>query len=235
MFTIMRTVLSGLPLLAFPAFAAGDRLQTGITEVGPAAFFFTLAGAALLTLVFRNTANHLPRLFANRLGQLRMRAVLRKCRADVLQDFILPGAYGGLTRVDYALLTPGGILCIQSKHYSGIVFGAEDEPQWTNIDSVKHRRFLNPLVQNEGHLKALQKVVPDVPIFNLVVFTGAVEFSTPPPKNVLTVEQLADTIAGFLDGPCAIDDWQAVWMNVKAAALTDEDTRKDFQAQLGFG
>jgi hypothetical protein len=31
-----------------------------------------------------------------------------------------------------------------------------------------------------------------------------------------------------------VDDWDAAWMTIKAAALVDEETRKDFDAQLSF-
>jgi hypothetical protein len=234
MLRIARILLSAAPLLALPAFAAEGGFQTGITGVGPAKFFFTLAAAILLTLVFRSTANHLAGVVISKIGKLRIRAALKKSSPDILHDFILPGAYGGLTKVDHAVMTAGGVLCIQSKHYNGVVFGGEDDPQWTNIDGVKRRRFLNPLIQNEGRSRALRKVVPDVPVANLVVFTGSVEFTTPPPKNVIHVKQLEAYIARFVFGPSKIEDWNAVWLSVNAAAMTDEDTRKDFQAQLGF-
>ena len=220
--------------MALPAFAADGGFQTGITGVGPAKFIFTLAAAILLTLIFRSSANHLSRFLTAKIGRMRLRATLEKCSTDVLHDFILPGAYGGLTKIDHAILTAGGIICIQSKHYKGVVFGGEDEAQWTNIDSVNRRRFLNPLIQNEGRARTMRKVVPDVPVANLVIFTGSVEFTNPLPKNVIHVSQLESYIAKFVFGPSKIDDWHAVWMTVKAAAMTDEDTRKDFQAQLGF-
>jgi hypothetical protein len=223
-----------MPLLAMPAFAADGEFQTGITSVGPAKFIFALAAALFLTLIFRSSANHLARFVTAKMGQLRIRAALKKRSPDVLHDFILPGAYGGLAKLDHAILTAGGILCIQSKHYNGVVFGGEDEAQWTNVDSVNRQRFLNPLIQNEGRARALRKIVPDVPVANLIIFTGSVEFTTPPPKNVIHVDQLESFIAKYVFGPCKIDDWHAVWLTVNAAAMTDEDTRKDFQAQLGF-
>ncbi len=96
------------------------------------------------------------------------------------------------------------------------------------------RRFLNPVIQNEGRSRALRNAVPNVPVANLIVFTGSLEFTTPPPKNVIHVGQLESYIAKFVFGPCKIEDWDDVWLTVKAAAMTDEDTRKDFQAQLGF-
>lgn len=230
----LRSCLAIIPLIALPARAVDGPFQTGITGVGTAMLLFTLAAALLLTLIFRSTANHLARFVTARIGRWRVRSALAKRSPDVLHDFLLPGAYGGLAKIDHALLTAGGILCIQSKHCNGVVFGAEDEAQWTNVDGVKRRRFLNPLIQNEGRTRALQKVVPDVPVANLVIFTGSVEFTTPPPKNVIHIDELESYVARFVFGPSKIDDWHAVWMTVNAAAMTDEDSRKDFQAQVGF-
>jgi len=230
----IRTVLSSTPLVALPALAAEGGLQTGITSVGPALFLFTIAAALLLTLVFRSAANHLALYVTGLVGRWRIRSALRKRSPDVLHDFILPGAYGGLVRIDHAILTAGGILCIQAKHYNGIVFGAEDEAQWTNVDGVMRQRFLNPLIQNEGRRRALQKVVPDVPVANLVIFSGSVEFTSAPPRNVIHVRELESYVAKFVFGPSKIEDWDAVWLTVKAAALTDESTRKDLQAQISF-
>jgi hypothetical protein len=207
-------------------------MTTGITNIGPAAIFFTIAGALLLTLIFRSTASHIVGLVTSWIGTLRIRRALRRRSPDVLHDFILPGAYGGLTKIDHAILTAGGILCIQTKHYNGIVFGGEEEAQWTNVDGTIRRRFLNPLIQNEGRTRALQKIVPDVPVANLIVFTGNVEFPTQPPKNVIGVSQVDGYIAKFIFGPSKIKDWHAVWLTVNSAALTDEASRKDLQAQI---
>lgn len=232
MITHLRMAVSSLPLMAVPALAAESGSPTGITDVGPAAFLFTIAGALLLTLVFRKAASHVLQIVTARVGGMRIRRVLTARSADVLHNFILPGAFGGLVKIDHAILTAGGILCIQTKHYNGIVFGGEDEPQWTNVDGTQRRRFLNPLIQNEGRTRALQKVVPDVPVANLVVFTGRVDFPTPPPPNVIRVAQLDSYIAKFVFGPSKVKDWDAAWLTVKSAALTDEASRKDLQAQI---
>jgi hypothetical protein len=234
MLKIARILLSSLPLVALPTLAANSETLTGVNSNRPAMFMFTLAAALLLTLIFRSSANHLAQFIVARIGRRRIRRALAKCSPDVLHDFILPGAYGGLSKLDHAVLTAGGILCIQTKHYSGVVFGAADEPQWTNVDGVKRRRFLNPVIQNEGRARALRKVVADVPVANLVIFTGSVEFSSAPPQNVIHVRDLESYIAKYVFGPSKIDDWDAIWLTVKAAALTDVDTRKDFQAQIGF-
>jgi hypothetical protein len=109
-----------------------------------------------------------------------------------------------------------------------------EEPQWTNVDGVHRRKFLNPLIQNEGRTRALRNVVPDIPVDNLVVFTGDVQFTSPLQKNVVHVRDLDSYIAKFVFGPCKVRDWDATWMSIKAAVLLDEDSRKDFDAQLSF-
>ena len=105
MFVLVRLIASSLPLIALPALAAEPTLQTGITNVGPAAFIFTIAGALLLTLFFRSTAGHVVRIVTARIGAWRIRRALDSRSPDVLHDFILPGAYGGLTKIDHAMMT----------------------------------------------------------------------------------------------------------------------------------
>jgi hypothetical protein len=229
---------SAAALFVMPSIAADatadTEVVTGLTNTGIGVFIIAIAGTLLLTLMFRAAATQVARIVTSIIGKRRIHKILNARSPDLLVDFILPGAYGGLTHIDHAILTSGGILCIQTKHYNGIVFGGADEPQWTNVDGIRRRKFLNPLIQNEGRTKALQKVVPNVPVANLVVFTGTVQFTTPLEKNVIHVRDLNSYIAKFVFGPCKIQDWDAVWFTVKSAALTDEETRKDFRAQLSF-
>ncbi len=222
-----------LPSAAADATADAE-VAIGLSNTGIGLFIIAIAAALLLTLMFRASATHVARMVAEKIGKRKIHKILNARSPDLLEDFILPGAYGGLTHIDHAILTSGGILCIQTKHYNGIVFGGADEPQWTNVDGIHRRKFLNPLIQNEGRKKALQKVVPNVPVANLVVFTGAIQFTSPLEDNVIHVRDLDSYIAKFVFGPCKINDWDAVWLTVKSTALMDEESRKDFRAQLSF-
>lgn len=213
---------------------AAAETATGLSNFGPATVIIAIALVLLCSLMLRGTYIRMTYYLGRRAGQRRIREVLRRRSLAIQEDFILPGAYGGLTRVDYAVLTSGGVLCIQTRHCNGIVFGGDAEPQWQNVDGVRRKRFLNPLIQNTGRTKALQKVVPNVPVANLVVFTGNVEIKAVQARNVIHVRDLDSYIARFVFGPCRVKDWDAVWLTVKAAALTDEITRRDFRAQLSF-
>lgn len=234
--TVAVSLLAINPLYAVPGQAATEpMIATGLTNVGPALVVISAAAALLLTLMFRSSVTQLKRFITGKIGKRRVTKILAAKSTSVLDDFILPGAFGGLTRIDHAILTSGGIICIQTRHCNGIVFGDPDEPQWTNVDGVQRRKFLNPQIQNEGRTKALQLAVPSVPIANLVVFTGEVQFTSPLEKNVIHVRELESYIAKFVFGPSKIEDWDAVWLTVNAALLNDEASRKDFDAQLSLG
>jgi hypothetical protein len=223
--------------------AAGDALAavpgaveipTGLSNFGLAAAIITIACILLLALLFRGSAWKISRIVGELRGRRRLRRTLRRRSRDVLEDVILPGAYGGLTRIDYAILTSGGILCIRAKHCNGTVFGSDDDPQWKNVDGTNQHKFLNPAIQNAGRTRALQNIVPDVPVANLVVFTGSAQLAAPKVRNVIHVRDLDSYISKFVFGPCKIKDWDAVWLTVRSALLTDDDSRKDFRAQLSF-
>ena len=107
MFKPVRRIITSTPLVAIPAIAADNGMQTGITSIGPAMFLFTIAGALLLALVFRSAANHVTSFVTGKIGQFRIRSALTKRSPDVLHDFILPGAYGGLSKIDSAFSQRG--------------------------------------------------------------------------------------------------------------------------------
>ena len=235
MFRPVITLLTSLPLAALPTIAAEAEAPTGITSVGPTIFVFTIAGALLLTLVLRSASSYLARVVTTRVGRWRVRRTLDRLSTSVLHDFILPGAYGGLVRIEHAILAADGILCVQAKHCNGVVFGEADDAQWTNVDGVNRQRFLNPLIQSEGRRRALQNIVSEVPVAGVVVFTGAIEFMATLPNNVIHVRELESTIENLAFEPGLIDDLDALWLTMKAAARTDIDSRKDYAAQLSFG
>lgn len=216
------------------AAAAAAEIPTGASLSSLSAAVIVVACGLFLVLLLRGSTSGLTQAIGQRIARRRLRKILRRRSPDLLENLIIPGAYGGLTKIDCAVLTSGGILCIQTKHCKGIVFGSENEPQWKNVDGVRQRRFLNPVIQNAGRARALQKIVPDIPVASLVVFTGPAELTAPKVRNAIRVRDLDSYVAKFVFGPCRVKDWDGAWLTVKSAALTDEDSRRDFRAQLSF-
>ena len=105
-------------------------------------------------------------------------------------DLLLPSGQG-TTQVDHILVSPAGVFVIETKDMNGWVFGSPGQKRWTQSFAagrwsrrfgVKSKRFsfYNPLLQNEGHAKALAdlRVVERRLIRPIAVFVGDAELKT---------------------------------------------------------
>jgi restriction system protein len=104
----------------------------------------------------------------------------------LLNNITLPTA-DGTTQIDHVLVADTGIFVIETKHYSGWIFGDPKERQWTQSIYRKKSRFQNPLHQNYGHIKALQSLfdLPAEHFQSVVVFTSDAVFKTDLGPNVV--------------------------------------------------
>lgn len=177
--------------------------------------------------------------FINRMtgavSKRRLREALRCAQLESIENLVLPGSCGGLTRIDHAVLTSAGVVCIRSRHVNGTIFANANDPQWMVVDGVTQSQFLNPLIQNDGRVGAVRQVLPDMPVFNLVVFTGNTRFSVAPAANVIHVADLPAWLRQFQEQHESAQNHDDAWLTLRAAALTDEASLRDFEAQLSFG
>ncbi|WP_215143344.1 nuclease-related domain-containing protein [Exiguobacterium qingdaonense] len=64
------------------------------------------------------------------------------------------------TEVDVVFINQSGVHVIESKNYSGWIFGRARDQYWTQtLPRRKKHRFFNPIKQNELHLKAIERVL----------------------------------------------------------------------------
>lgn len=87
------------------------------------------------------------------------------------------------TEIDVVLLHPTGIYVIESKNYSGWIFGKADQRNWTVcLNRNTKERVPNPIRQNNGHISALMRVLdlPREAFVSLIVFSERCEFKRIP-------------------------------------------------------
>jgi hypothetical protein len=98
----------------------------------------------------------------------------------------------GTTQIDHVLVADTGIFVIETKHYSGWIYGGPNQSQWTQVIYKVKNKFQNPIRQNYGHLKTIQSLftLPDDNFVPLVVFTGNAEFKSDLGPNVFQLNQL---------------------------------------------
>ncbi len=83
---------------------------------------------------------------------------------------------GKSSQIDHILIKKTGIFVIETKNYSGQIYGGENQREWTQVlqyGKVKNQ-FYNPIMQNKTHIYALSKVlVLKDCYFSIIVFPQA--------------------------------------------------------------
>lgn len=92
----------------------------------------------------------------------------------------------GTTQIDHVFVSRYGIFVVETKNYSGWIFGDEHQATWTQKIFKSTNKFQNPLRQNFKHIKALESLtkLPSEAFQSVIVFVGGSEFKTTMPPNV---------------------------------------------------
>lgn len=112
---------------------------------------------------------------------------LNALRYQCFHDLYLPRPDAqGTTQIDHVVVSLNGIFVIETKNYSGWIFGTKTQKDWTQQIYKKKTPFKNPLHQNDLHLSALAAYLelPKDRFHSLVYFIGSTSFRTPMPDNV---------------------------------------------------
>lgn len=79
---------------------------------------------------------------------------------------------GKSSQVDHIVINPRGIFVIETKNYSGDIYGDDNRREWTQVlqyGKVKNKLY-NPVKQNATHVYKIKQIVGKVPVYSLVVF-----------------------------------------------------------------
>lgn len=100
-----------------------------------------------------------------------------------LFNVYIPKNDGTTTEIDMLLIHGSGIYVFESKNYSGWIFGNETQKYWTQTlpqgkgKAPQKNKFLNPIFQNKGHIKALRAFLDNeqLPVRSVIVFSERCE------------------------------------------------------------
>ena len=137
---------------------------------------------------------------AKRLGEAGERSVAFKLGKTipgeqyVLNNFMFRDKEGNSHQIDHILINRSAIWVVETKNYSGRIYGDEDRKEWTQVLAYGHKkeRFYNPVRQNWTHIYQLAEYLDlDRRLFrNVVVFAGDADIRYVASANVYTIEKL---------------------------------------------
>ena len=154
----------------------------------------------------------------------------------LMTNLYIPKADGSTTEIDLIMISNTGIYVIESKNYSGWIFGDEKNRNWTQtLQNKQKNRFFNPVWQNKGHISALKDVLGEEEklFVSYIVFSERCTLKkvnvTSPMVKVIKRNSLMSIIrADIEDRPVMLSDHQVdkIYYGLLQYALADEKTRK---------
>ena len=110
----------------------------------------------------------------------------------VINDLLFAVGKGQSCQIDHIYINKYGIWVIETKNYSGKIYGSVNDDEWTQVLAYggKENKFYNPIKQNQTHIYRLSQYLGVRRIFhNVVVFLSGADV-TAVEADVYTVRQL---------------------------------------------
>jgi hypothetical protein len=159
--------------------------------------FFAVIAVAIGRLVFARSPEKIGKY-----GEDAVSSALSRLDADVyhvMNDIMIPDGNGGTTQIDHVVFSPYGIFVIETKNYSGWIFGDVKSARWCSTHYGDRHYFQNPYRQNYKHICCLSSLMrlPRSLFISAVAFPGDCTVKTRdklPPSFTTSGGELRDFI-----------------------------------------
>jgi hypothetical protein len=102
----------------------------------------------------------------------------------------VPDGMGGYFHVDHLLLTPRGILILDTRRVPGLIFGGDQMSEWTVMARGRRFTFENPQPALYDRIAAVKAIVGDLPVEGRLLFSNVGKFTKGIPKWVLMLDSI---------------------------------------------
>lgn len=173
------------------------------------------------------------------IGERRVNAQLAQlCQTGdytLYKNLLLEVENGQLTEIDHLVVSQFGVFVIESKNYSGWIFGSEKQAKWSQQIYRKKTSFMNPLRQNYKHCLAVHRLLGVLSgVESVVVFNDSAEFKTTMPSNVVHLMSLTTYITNKKADQQAFvfTAHQLAVFNQKIQNVVQATTKADYKRHL---
>ncbi|MFW6024968.1 MAG: nuclease-related domain-containing protein [Candidatus Woesearchaeota archaeon] len=189
---------------------------------------FYILSFTILRILFR----HFRIKQSGKRGERKVKRILKKYKKDVfvMNDVMLP-LYDNYTQIDHLVIGDFGLIVIETKNHSGIIYGDKNAKKWVIKKNLFNKKdFYNPVKQNETHKKTVNYWLKhnhfNVPIDNLVVFTGNVTVKCKGRVPICSPKQLKRYINSYIKNPKTTVEKEAIYNYLKQINVTSKSAKK---------
>ena len=95
---------------------------------------------------------------------------------------------GGFIHIDHLLLTPRGVLVLDTRRVAGLIFGGDQMSDWTVMGRGHRYTFDNPQPALYDRIAAVKALVGEVPVEGRLLFSNVGKFTKGIPKWVVMLD-----------------------------------------------
>jgi hypothetical protein len=144
-----------------------------------------VSGAALLLL---GTGGYVAYgAYQRRSRRKGLLARLERIGYQAAHQVLVPDGMGGFIHIDHLLLTPRGVLLLDTRRVAGLIFGGDQMSDWT-VMGRRRFTFDNPQPALYDRIAAVKALVGDVPVEGRLLFSNLGRFTKGKPKYVMMLD-----------------------------------------------
>jgi hypothetical protein len=113
---------------------------------------------------------------------------LERIAFEAAHQVLVPDGMGGFIHIDHLLLTPRGVLVLDTRRVAGLIFGGDQMSDWTVLGRGRRYTFDNPQPALYDRIAAVKALVGDVPVEGRLLFSNVGKFTKGIPKWVLMLD-----------------------------------------------
>lgn len=136
-----------------------------------------------------------------------------------IHNVIVPAKIG-TTQIDHLIVSPYGLFIVETKNLKGWIFGAYNQPRWTQVIFGYKYYFQNPIHQTFRQMKTLAKYleINELLINTVIYFNGGCRFKTLLPSNVIN-RHLARYIKSYQEQALSEDEIRFILQKINQLKL----------------
>jgi hypothetical protein len=146
-------------------------------------------------------------------------ARLERIAYEAVHQVLVPDGMGGFIHVDHLLLTPRGLLVLDTRRVAGLIFGGDQMSDWTVMGRGRRYTFDNPQPALYDRIAAVKALVGEFPVEGRLLFSNIGKFTKGMPKYVLMLDGIEVEFAAVdrsLKGSAALAEFADVWSRMVA-------------------
>src|ERR1700761_8418475 len=130
------------------------------------------------------------RAYQRRSRRRSLLARLERVAFEAAHQVLVPDGMGGFIHIDHVLMTPRGVLVLDTRRVAGLIFGGDQMSEWTVMGRTSRYTFDNPQPALYDRVAAVKALVHEVPVEGRLLFSSTGKFTKGMPKYVMMLDDI---------------------------------------------